>query len=190
VTGKARTLNLLAIVTLALASHGAAQVSMRRTTSDTLSPLKAKFRDYVLELQDTLNKVESIHVQIVRARASGMNSVVLSWGRQLSRSCRAGAGMAETTTQRISTMVTDDQRGERAMATFRDGLATLTENLRTCERDETQVMSAKPPDQKRIEEIAESASVAVTDFRQVRDGLLPLLGIDLLRGKRSATRGP
>jgi len=182
-------LKLAVILALAFASRGGAQVTMRRSSPDSLSPLKAKFRDYVLELQDTLNKVESIHVQITRARASGMNSVVLSWGRQLSRSCRAGAAMAETTTQRMSTMLTDDARGERAMATFRDGLAVLTEGMRTCERDDTQLMAGKTPDFKRIEEIAESASVAVSDYRQVRDGLLPLLGIDLLLGKRSATRG-
>ena len=59
---------------------------------DSLSPAKTQLRDYVAELRDTLDIVESIHAQHrSRAMRSGMSSVVQSSGHQLGRRCRTGA---------------------------------------------------------------------------------------------------
>jgi len=161
---------------------------MRSVAADSLSPLKLQLRDYVVELQDTLTRVESVRSLIIRAEASGMSSVVLSGGRQLGKTCRAGSMMAATTTGRVSAMKTDDPRGERALASLRAGLSTLADNLRLCQQDDSLAMAMRTLDPRRIEQIATAATDAITQYTQIRDGLLTLLGIDLLLKRHSTPR--
>jgi hypothetical protein len=146
---------------------------------DSLSPAKMQLRDYVAQLRDTLTVVESIHARIARANASGMNSVVLSSGRQLGKSCHASMTMVETTEQRVGMMKTSDVRGEQALASFRVSLATLADNLRLCQHEDSTVMAGASPDRKRIQQVATAARAAIMQYDQVRDALLTLLGINL-----------
>lgn len=177
---RSRIVGMLLVITAALASKAVAQRSVHDILIvDSLSPAKTQLRDYVAELRDTLNIVESIHARIVRANRSGMSSVVQSSGHQLGRSCRTGGAMIEVTQQRISAMKTRDVRGEQALASFRASLATLDDNLRVCQADDSAVMAALPPDQKRIQEVAAAARDAIVQYDQVRDGLLTLLNINL-----------
>jgi hypothetical protein len=173
-------MRLLVVGTAALASRATAQRSVRDILIvDSLSPAKTQLRDYIAELRDTLNIVESIHARIVRANASGMSSVVQSSGHQLGRICRTSGAMIELTQQRISAMRTSDVRGEQALASFRASLATLDDNLRVCQTDDSAVMATLPPDQKRIQQVAAAARDAIVQYDQVRDGLLKLLDINL-----------
>ena len=179
-TGRTRIVGMLLMVTATLASRAAAQRSVRDILIvDSLSPAKTQLRDHVAELRDTLNMVESIHARIVRASASGMSSVVQSSGHQLGRSCRTSTTMIELTQQRVSVMKTSDVRGEQALASFRNSLVALDENLRLCQTDDSAVMARASPDQKRIQQIATAARDAIVQYDQVRDGLLKLLDINL-----------
>ena len=158
----------------------AAQTSVRDILIvDSLSPAKTQLRDYVAELRDTLNRVDAIHARIVRANASGMASVVQSGGHQLGRTCRVAERMAALTQQRVSMMKTDDIRGEQALASFRNGLTALGDQLRTCQADDSTVMADRVPDRQRIVAVAGAASDAISRYDQVRDGLLTLLSIRL-----------
>jgi hypothetical protein len=87
--------------------------------------------------------------------------------------------MIELTEQRVSVMKTSDVRGEQALASFRNSLVALDENLRLCQTDDSAVMASAPPDQKRIQQIAAAARDAIVQYDQVRDGLLKLLDINL-----------
>ncbi|MGH7523326.1 MAG: hypothetical protein ACREK8_03380 [Gemmatimonadales bacterium] len=158
----------------------AAQTSVRDILIvDSLSPAKTQLRDYVAELRDTLNRVDAIHARIVRANASGMASVVESGGHQLLRTCRVAERMAALTQQRVSMMKTDDIRGEQALSSFRNGLTALGDHLRTCQANDSTVMSDRTPDRQRIVAVAGAASDAINQYDQVRDGLLALLSIRL-----------
>lgn len=171
---------MLLVIAAALASRSTAQASIRDILIvDSLSPVKMQLRDYVAELRDTLTVVESIHARIIRANASGMNSVVQSSARQLGKSCHTGATFVETTQQRVRVMKTSDLRGEQALASFRAGLATLGDRLRLCQQEDSAVMAGASPDQKRIQQVSAAATGAIEQFDQVRDALLNLLGIDL-----------
>jgi len=179
-TGRSRIAGLLLVVTAALVSRAAAQRSVRDILIvDSLSPAKTQLRDDVAQLRDTLNVVESIHARIARASASGMSSVVQSSGHQRGRSCHTGTAMIELTQQRVSAMKTSDVRGEQALASFRASLATLDDNLRTCQTDDSAVMATPSPDQKRIQQVAAAARDAIVQYNLVRDGLLRLLDINL-----------
>lgn len=171
---------MLLIASAAWAPEVSAQQSVRDILIvDSLSPAKTQLRDFVAELRDTLNLVESIHARIVRASASGMNSVVQSSGHQLGRSCRSSTAMIELTQQRVAAMKTSDVRGEQALASFRAGLATLDDDLRLCQTDDSTAMAASHPDQKRIQQVAAAARDAIVQYDRVRDGLLRLLDINL-----------
>lgn len=163
-----------------LAGPAAAQTSVRDILIvDSLSPAKTQLRDFVAELRDTLNRVAAIHARIVRANASGMASVVESGGHQLGRTCRAAERMAALTHERVSMMKTDDIRGEQALASFRNGLTALGDQLHTCQVDDSTVMADRTPDRQRIVTVAGAASDAISRYDQVRDGLLTLLSIRL-----------
>jgi hypothetical protein len=175
-----RIIGVFLVVAAAWAPRASAQRSVRDILIvDSLSPAKTQLRDFVAELRDTLNLVESIHARIVRASASGMSSVVQSGGHQLGRSCRTSTAMIEVTQQRVSAMKTSDVRGEQALASFRAGLATLDADLRLCQTDDSAVMAAPRPDQKRIQQVAAAARDAIVQYDRVRDGLLTLLDINL-----------
>jgi len=177
---RTRIAGILLIAIAACTSRASAQRSVRDILIvDSLSPAKTQLRDFVAELRDTLNLVESIHARIVRANASGMGSVVQSSGHQLRRSCRASTAMIELTQQRVSAMKTSDVRGEQALASFRAGLAALDDDLRLCQTDDSAVMAATRPDQQRIQQVATAARDAIVRYDQVRDGLLRLLDINL-----------
>jgi hypothetical protein len=179
-TSRTRIAGVLAFVTAVVAAPAVAQRSVRDILIvDSLSPAKTQLRDYVAELRDTLNLVESIHARIVRANASGMGSVVQSSAHQLGRNCRTGAAMIELTEQRVSVMKTSDVRGEQALASFRASLVTLDDNLRICQADDSAVMATRPADPQRIQQIAAAARAAIMQYDQVRDGLLKLLDINL-----------
>ncbi|MGH7592590.1 MAG: hypothetical protein ACRELE_01860 [Gemmatimonadales bacterium] len=163
-----------------VAAPSKAQTSIRDILIvDSLSPVKMQLRDDVAGLRDTLTLVEAMHARIVRANASGMNSVVQSGGRQLGRRCHASAAMADLTTQRVSVMKTSDVRGEQALASFRTGLATLSARMRLCQRDDSALMAGPAPDRQRIQQLSTAASDAIAEFDQVRDALLRLLDINL-----------
>ena len=175
-----RTSGLVVGMVAALASRATGQSSVRDVLIvDSLSPAKTQLRDYIAELRDTLNVLESIHARIVRANASGMSSVVQSSGHQLGRSCHASAATVETTERRVSAMKTNYLHGEQALASYRASLITLAENLRLCQVDDSAVMAAPSPDQKRIQQVAAAAREAIVQYDQVRDGLLKLLDITL-----------
>lgn len=161
-------------------SQAGAQSSIRNMIIvDSLSPVKMQLRDYVAELRDTLNVVESINARIIRANASGMKSVVKSSGRQLGRSCHAANAMIGMTQQRVSVMVTSDVRGEQALASYRLGLTTLADYLQICEKSDSAVMAAPSPDVKQLLQVAAAANDAIAQYDQIRDGLLKLLDITL-----------
>ena len=168
------------VLAAAVVSRSTAQSSISDILIvDSLTPAKMQLRDYVAQLRDTLTMVESIRARITRANASGMNSVVLSSGRQLGRSCHASVTMIETTEQRVGMMKTSDVRGDQALASFRAGLATLADNMRLCQRDDSAMMVSASPDRKRIQQVATAARDAIMQYDQVRDALLRLLGINL-----------
>ena len=163
-----------------LAASAQAQSSIRNMLIvDSLSPVKMQLRDDVAQLRDTLNLVEAIHARIVRANASGMTAVARSGGHQLRRACRQGEVMIDTTQHRVSVMVTSDVRGEQALASFRAGLITLSDNMRLCQLNDSTVMAAKAPDLQRLQQVAASARDAIAEYDLIRDGLLKLLDITL-----------
>jgi hypothetical protein len=175
-----RSIGLGLVIATSVASRSGAQQSLRDMIIwDSLTPAKAQLRDFVAQLRDTLNTVQALHASITRNLATGVTSVVLSNGRMLGKRCRASAAMSELTTNRVAPMKTSDPRGDQVLAAFRAGLAALTEELKTCQHDDSVTMAASTPDQKRIEQVATVARDAVARYDVIRDALMKLLNIDL-----------
>lgn len=183
-----RSVGLGLIIAASLASRGDAQGRIKTATAeemrdliieDSLTPAKSQLRDYVAQLRDTLISVPALRASISRNRATGVTSVVLSNGRELGKRCRVSEAMAVMTIERVAAMKTSDPRGDQALNGYRSGLATLTEDMKTCVRDDSLTMVAASPDQGRIEQIAAAASDAVMRYDSIRDALMRLLNITL-----------
>ncbi len=146
---------------------------------DSLNPQKMQLRDIVAQLRDTLITVPALQNRIAQYLATGVNSVVISSGRELGKRCRVGTAMADLTIKRVAPLYTNNPQGDQALNGYRAGLASLAEDLKACERDDSLTMSAASPDPKRIAQVAGSARDAVARYDAVRDALLRLLNIEL-----------
>jgi hypothetical protein len=178
---------LVALAAILSPSHLHAQSHLQSASKvrgmlieDSLTPAKTQLRNYVAELRDTLVGVEAVQARIARARAAGgQTSVVMSSGRELARHCLIGAVMVGATAKRVEPMGTPDPRGETAMAAYRNGLATLQNDLRDCAHFDSLTMATRPFDQQKLENIATAARDAIMRYDQVRDALMKLMAIDL-----------
>jgi hypothetical protein len=146
---------------------------------DSLNPQKMQLRDIVAQLRDTLITVPALQNRIAQYLATSVNSVVISSGRELGKRCRISATMADLTVKRVAPLYTNNPQGDQALNGYRASLASLIEDLRTCERDDSLTMSVASPDPKRIAQVASAARDAVARYDAVRDALLRLLNIEL-----------
>ena len=186
-----RATTLFALIAFVLVGHVAAQGQPRSGSAvrdmiieDSLTPAKAQLRNYVAELRDSLNRVESVQALLQRARASKMQSVVISQGRQLARNCLTGVTMTDLTADRIAPMNTPDQTGDQALHGYRSALSVLREELRLCAHFDSLTMAAVPLDQEKLENIATAAREAIGRYDLIRDALMKLLDITLpIQGK-------
>ena len=181
-----RRFGWFALMATALASRSAAQVQPTAGSrirdliiEDSLTPAKTQLRDFVTQLRDSLNRVESAHARLLRARQAKMRSVVISTGRELARNCINGADAVDLTTERLARISTSAPSGDHALQSFRIALSTLSEDLRLCAHFDSLTMAAKPLDQEKLENIATAARDAIARYDVIRDGLLKLLGITL-----------
>lgn len=185
-----RIFGLALIATTSLTTAGRAQTAYAKQLltaeqlrnmiiEDSLTPAKKELRDFVAELRDSLNGVQAIRTSVARNLATGKTAVVVSNARELGKRCHMAEAMADLTSKRVATMYTNDPRGDQALNAYRAGLTILGEDMRTCQRDGSAVMSAPKPDGKRIELFAAAADDAVTRYDTIRDGLMKLLNITL-----------
>ena len=177
---------LLVVAGVAIASQAGAQTQQAAGSrirdliiEDSLTPAKMQLRNFVADLRDSLVRVESVQARLVRARASKMNSVVVSQGRDLARNCSNGAAMVTVMTQRIEPMNTQSEQGDQALHAYRSALSSLHDDLRLCAHFDSLTMAATPLNSERLENIATAARDAIARYDIVRDGLMKLLGITL-----------
>lgn len=179
---------LVSIALIACSRPALAQRAARAPTSmglrelipeDSLTPVKSRLRDDITRLRDTLSAVRALHARISRNLATRTRSVVLSDGRELGKRCHAGAAIAILTSDRVANLRTSDPTGDQALNAYRGGLAALTADLDTCQRDAGAVMATAAPDQEHIEQVAAAASAAIARYDLLRDALLKLLEIEL-----------
>jgi hypothetical protein len=179
-----RQFGLALLLVAAFAARGSAQAGhgtdiRDQIVIDSLNPRKMQLRDIVAQLRDTLITVPALQDRIARNMATGVNSVVISNGRELGKRCRIGAAMADLTAKRVAPLYTNNPQGDQALNGYRASLTSLIGDLKVCERDDSLTMVVASPDPKRIAQVAATARDAVARYDAVRDALLKLLGIDL-----------
>ncbi len=161
-------------------AHAQSSASVRSImVEDSLSAAKVELRDYVARLNDSLTAIKSMQPRLARARATHMDAVAQSLGRDLGRKCASGDALTRWTANTVGYMRTNNPHGDQALAVYIGSLNELSKSLIACHHDDSVTMAGRPIETARIDEIADSAAVAIDRYNGVRDALLRLLGIEL-----------
>jgi hypothetical protein len=172
---------VLGVIAAACVTRADAQSSSVRSmmVEDSLSAAKVELRDYVARLSDSLTAIKSIQPRMARARASHMDGVVTSLGRDLGRKCMSSGGLTRWTANAVGYMRTNNPHGDQALAVYIASLNELSADLVACHHDDSAAMAARPVEPTRISQVADSVTSAIDRYNGMRDALLRLLGIDL-----------
>lgn len=172
---------MLGMISAACAVRANAQSSPVRSmmVEDSLSAAKIELRDYVARLSDSLTTIKAIQPRLSRARATHMDAVVISLGRDLGRKCNSSDGLVRWTANAVGYMRTNDPHGDQALAGYIASLNELSTDLLTCHHDDSVVMAARPVEPARITQLSDSVTAAIDRYNGTRDALLRLLGIQL-----------
>lgn len=145
---------------------------------DSLSATKVQLRGYAVAIEDSVASIQSLGPRLSRAQNTAMTAVIRSIGQQLGLMCGHGSRLATATADHVGYFVTNDDRANRMLASYRLSLGQLSDDLARCGHDDS-VATASGTDPARLAVVIDSASTAITRYNGVRDALFRVFGMTM-----------